>query len=406
MAENRPPGKWVRIGKQRFTRVAQALVFALSGLLALPSYADLRPRARPRITPPMRFVRVTSAEAACKPNCPEWLSAEGRIEPGTAKAFADAIANLKGRRLPILIHSPGGAVADAGAMGELIRAKGLAVAVARTLITNCPEASPKCPDGPGTAITGGAICASACVLVLAGGVERLAGPSARIGVHQITTVVSETEGLAHLKSTRKIYEQQGVDAAVEAYLAATGVGEPVMTLMRKTSAASIRWLNPAELKDSRLATLALDAAEPILASGANGLNGHAFDGDPPRDDLVQASVVRTVAGGGATVEVTFRYRPGGGAVEVEAIARGLDSPQAADRSSLDSSVSAAAGAPLQLKTTGATPVRTLIPRERFCALAHGRVTIASTPPEHPQSFAPIELATMDGARTLIAQACP
>jgi hypothetical protein len=406
MAENGPPGKWVRIGKQRLTLVAQALAFALSGLLALPSYADLRPRARPRITPPMRFVRVTSAEAACKPNCPEWLSAEGRIEPGTAKAFADAIANLKGRRLPILIHSPGGSVADAGAMGELIRAKGLAVAVARTLITNCPEASPKCPDGPGTAITGGAICASACVLVLAGGVERLAGPSARIGVHQITTVVSETEGLAHLKSTRKIYEQQGVDAAVAAYLAAMGVGEPVMTLMRKTWAASIRWLSPAELKDSHLATLALDAAEPILASGANGLNGHAFDGDPPRPDLVQASVVRTVAGGGATVEVTFRYRPGGGAVEVEAIERGLDSPQAADLSSPDSSVSAAGGGPLQLKTTGATPVRTLIPRERFCALAHGRMTIASTPPERPQGFAPIELAALDGARPLIAEACP
>jgi hypothetical protein len=406
MAENRPPVEWMRIGKQRLTRVARALVFALSGLLALPSYADLRPRARPRVTPPMRFVRVTSAEAACKPNCPEWLSAEGRIEPGTAKAFADAIANLKGRRLPILIHSPGGSVADAGAMGQLIRAKGLPVAVARTLITNCPEGSPKCPDGPGTAITGGAICASACVLVLAGGVERLAGPSARIGVHQITTVVSETEGLAHLKSTRKIYEQQGVDAAVEAYLAATGVGEPVMTLMRKTSAASIRWLSAAELKDSRLLTLALDAAEPILASGANGLNGHAFDGDPPRDDLVQARIVKLVAGGGATVEVTFRYRRGGGAVELEAIERGLDSPQAADRSSPDSSVSAAGGGPLQLKTTGATPVRTLLPRERFCALAHGRVTIASTPPERPQGFAPIELATMDGARTLFAEACP
>ena len=406
MAENRPPGEWMRIGKQRLARAAQALAFALSGLLALPSYADLRPRARPRVTPPMRFVRVTSAEAACKPNCPEWLSAEGRIELGTAKAFADAVANLKGRRLPILIHSPGGSVADAGAMGELIRAKGLAVAVARTLITNCPETSPKCPDGPGTAITGGAACASACVLVLAGGVERLAAPSARIGVHQTTTVVSETEGLAHLKSTRKIYEQQGVDAAVEAYLAATGVGEPVMTLMRKTAAASIRWLSPAELKDSRLLTLALDAAEPILSSGANGLNGHAFDGDPPRPDLAQASVVRTVAGGGATVEVTFRYRPGGGAVEVEAIDRALDAPQAADRSSSDSSLSAAGDGPLQLRTTGATPVRTLIPRERFCALAHGRVTIASTPPERPQSFAPIELAALDGAKTLFAQACP
>src|SRR5271165_2481929 len=182
--------------KRRPGPAVGALVLALLGLLAAggPAPADLRPPARVRGEPPMRFVRVVSAEPGCAPNCPEWLSAEGRIGPDAATDLAEALERLNGRRLPILIHSPGGSVADAVAMGELIRAKGLAVAVARTLITNCPEASPKCPDGPGTAITGGAICASACVLVLAGGVERLAGPSARIGVHQITTVVSETEG--------------------------------------------------------------------------------------------------------------------------------------------------------------------------------------------------------------------
>jgi hypothetical protein len=406
MAENRPPGEWMRIGKRRLGRAAQALAFALSSLLALPSYADLRPRARPRAVPPMRFVRVTSAGPACKPNCPEWLSAEGRIEPGTAKAFADAVANLKGRRLPILIHSPGGSVADAGSMGELIRAKGLAVAVARTLITNCPEASPKCPDGPGTAITGGAICASACVLVLAGGVERLAAPSARIGVHQITTVVSETEGLAHLKSTRKIYEQKGVDAAVEAYLAAMGVGEPVMTLMRKTWAASIRWLSPAELKDSRLATLALDAAEPILASGANGLNGHALEGDPPPDDLVQASIVKPLAAGDATLALAFRYRRGGGAVEAEAIERGPKTPQAPPSPYLSLALSAPGVEAVPLGAAGTTPARALIPRERFCALAHGGATIASTAPDGPQGFAPVQLAGVDGASALIVEACP
>jgi hypothetical protein len=311
MVENRPAGESMRIRKPRLRRAGQALAFILASLIALPSYAGPRPPAR---APPMRFVRVTSADPACKPNCPEWLSAEGRIELGSAKVFADAIGSLKGRRLPILIHSPGGSVADAGAMGELIRARGLAVAVARTLIANCPEASPKCPDGPGTAITGGATCASACVLVLAGGVERLVGPAARVGVHQSTTLVSETEGLAHLKSTRKIYEQQGVDAAVEAYLASAGVGDLVMALMRKTPAASIRWLSAAELKASRLATLALDPAEPVLASGANGLNAKAFDGDPPRADLVQATLTKPIAEDGAALEIAIRYRRGGSAV--------------------------------------------------------------------------------------------
>jgi hypothetical protein len=397
MAENRPPQR-----KRWLGRAGRALAVALLGLIAAPAYADLRPQARPRGAPPMRFVRVVSADPACEPNCPEWLSAEGRIEPGAARAFADAVDRLNGRRLPILIHSPGGSVVDAAAMGELIRAKGLTVAVARTLIINCPEAAPKCPDGPGKAITGGATCASACVLVLAGGVERLAAPSALIGVHQITTLVSETEGLAHLKSTRKFYEQRGVDAAVEAYLAAMGVGEPVMTLMRKTWAASIRWLSLAELKDSHLATLALDAAEPIRTSGANGLNARAFDGDPPRDDLVQASIARPVTGSGATLEITFRYRRGGGAVEAEAIERGPETPQAADPSSPGLSLSAAGVEPAPLKTAGAR----LIPRDRFCALAHGGATIAAMDPDERQGFPPVELAAMDGAKALIAEACP
>jgi hypothetical protein len=399
MAADKPPQR-----KQRVSDITGAVAFTLSGLLALPSYADLR--ARPRNVPPMRFVRVTSAEAACKPNCPEWLSAEGRIEPGTAKAFADAIANLKGRRLPILIHSPGGAVADAGAMGELIRARGLAVAVARTLITNCPEASLKCPDGPGMAITGGAACASACVLVLAGGVERLAAPSARIGVHQTTTLVSETEGLAHLKSTRKIYEQQGVDAAVEAYLAAMGVGEPVMTLARKTSAASIRWLSAAELNNSRLVTLTLDPAAPILTSGANGLQAKTFDRDPPRDDLVQASIVRPLAAGGAALEVAFRYRRGGGAIEAEAIERGPKTPPAPPSPELHLTLSARGAEAVSLWTAGSTAAFALIPRERFCTLAHAGASIAAPASETAVAFAPVDLAAMDGARTLIAEACP
>jgi hypothetical protein len=400
MADNRPSGAWMRVGNRRLRQAVQALAVVLLSLIAPPSYADLRPRARVRASPPMRFVRVTSADPACKPNCPEWLSAEGRIEPGSAKVFADVIASLKDRRLPILIHSPGGAVADAGAMGELIRMKGLAVVVARTLIANCPEASPKCPDGPGAAITGGATCASACVLVLAGGVARLVGPSALVGVHQITTLVSETEGLAHLKSTRKIYEQHGVDAAVEAYLAAMGVGDPVMALMRKTSAASIRWLSLAELKDSHLATLALDPAAPVLAIGANGLNAKAFDGDPPRADLFQATLTRPLAEDGGTLDIAFRYRRGGGAVEAEAVA--LKAP------SLD--LSLASSAPgveaVPLPIAGTAPGRPLIPRERFCALAHGGATVAAAAPGGPQRFAPVELAAMDGAKALIAEACP
>jgi hypothetical protein len=194
------PSRKMRLSDLAVRAFALGLLCVL--LATAGALADLKPPAKPRGAPSMRFVRVTSADPACAPNCPEWLSAEGKIEPGSARAFAEAVNRLEGRRLPVLIHSPGGSVADAIAMGELIRSKGLAVAVARTLMPDCPESAPKCPDGPGTVITGGAICASACALVLAGGVERLVGPVPQVGVHQITTVLKETDGVAHRSSTQ------------------------------------------------------------------------------------------------------------------------------------------------------------------------------------------------------------
>jgi hypothetical protein len=184
-----------------------------------------------------------------------------------------------------------------------------------------------------------------------------------------------------------------------------GVGEPVMTLMRKTWAASIRWLSLAELKASHLATGALDPAEPILTSGANGLNAKAFDGDPQRAGVVQASLVRPLPAGGAKLEIAFRYRRGGGAVEAEAIERGLEAPQAGDASSPNLSLSAAGVEVFPLRTAGTTRARALIPRERFCPLARGGASIVAGAGK-PQGLAPVELATFNGAQTLFAEACP
>ena len=268
------------------------VVLALVGFVTPNSdgLADLKLPPKPRGDPPMRIVRVTSSDPACQPNCPEWISAEGRIMPGSAKAFDKAIADLKGRRLPILISSHGGSLGDAMVMGFIIREKGLAVAVARTLIANCSERAPSCQNAKGEAAAAGASCASACPLVLAGGVERLVGPLPLVGVHEVTTLIKEVEGSEHLATVKKVYEQGPEDAAVHGYLTAMGIGEPVMALLRKTPAASIRWLSLGEIRQSRLATLALDAAQPIVTSGANGLNGHAFEGDPPAPDVVKARV--------------------------------------------------------------------------------------------------------------------
>lgn len=78
-----------------------------------------------------------------------------------AEGFAErAIAELHRRKaIGLVINSPGGSVFEARKLGHWLRANGLRTAVDR-------------------------ICTSACVDVLAGGVERLVTRTARLGVHQ------------------------------------------------------------------------------------------------------------------------------------------------------------------------------------------------------------------------------
>ena len=80
---------------------AAAAALALVAVLAADSaLADLTLAPRQRGEPPMRILRVTSADPACQPNCPEWISAEGIVTPGEAQDFAKIIEDLGGRRLP------------------------------------------------------------------------------------------------------------------------------------------------------------------------------------------------------------------------------------------------------------------------------------------------------------------
>ena len=389
MPAHPPPAR-----RRRRTAIAAVLaaLFPLAGAFAAGSpIPELRPSPRAHGDPPMRILRVVSSDPGCQPDCPEWISAEGAIAPGSAAAFAKVLADLNGRRLPVLISSRGGSVRDALTMGAMIRARGLAVAVARTLFANCPERARACPDPRGQAIAGGAVCASACPLILAGGVVRLVGPAPLVGVHEITTIMKETEGVEGLTKTVKLYQQDWVDRTVETYLTQAGVGDPVMTLMRKTPASSIRWLSLDEIKASGLATGTLDAAAPILASGANGLDGRAFD-EATTPDLFTAKAAEE-DGAGAILSLT--YRRGGGALEM-AVTWAGDGPATASNWT-----AAFAGAPpfaLKADTNGAA--RALLPRARFCALGGAGRVAAQPPSGKPLAF------DLTATTALLAEACP
>jgi hypothetical protein len=302
--------------------------------------------ASPTPIPPMTFQLVRSASFACAPECPEWIAAEGAIVPGTARSFRALLARLDRRRRPILIQSPGGAIDDALDMGRLIRANGLAVAVARTL--RAPGASSDPTRAvEGTAVAFPAYCFSACAFVLAAGVERYANPSAVIGVHQTIEKLSQVmvyrrfliryrtvNGRKQEISREQISENRktiastlvsppAVNARVAAYFREMGEDPDIVALMQSATPQEIHAMSTAELEDTRLVSVWINdplamhtarddnglAGVPVKAGAGGGavlLAGQTWSIPPAGDGSPsELSVELSMRRGGAGVTATF-----------------------------------------------------------------------------------------------------
>lgn len=154
------------------------------------------------------------------------IAAVGRIEPGTAQEFATLLKSSEGTAKRVWLHSSGGSLSDALAMGRAIRQAKLDTAV---------------PDN--------AYCASSCPLVLAAGVSRAAGRKTWIGVHQVYTLPSQSgtihEGLANA---------QRISAECQDYLAEMGADPRLWIHAMKTAKDRLYVFTPKELANYKLVT--------------------------------------------------------------------------------------------------------------------------------------------------------
>ena len=95
--------------------------------------------------PPMVVLIGESTTTDCQSDCRAWISAQGKIVAGqTLRRFQAVLRQLKGRKLPVFINSGGGDVAEAMAIGRLIRAKGLDTAVIKIDSSSCPAGDSDC----------------------------------------------------------------------------------------------------------------------------------------------------------------------------------------------------------------------------------------------------------------------
>jgi len=183
----------------------------------------------------MRFVLVRGINPLCNPDCPEWISAEGTIAAGTADKLRQLLDTVGGRRLPVVINSPGGDVQAALAAGRLIRERRLDVAVARTDFLDCDPGAVGCVAAgglhSGLTIDDGAQCDAACAVMVAGGARRLVGADAHFLVHSM-----------------------GMEEKVRAYLDEMAVGSGFFVAMQSAQYAKHRELSRDELQKFGLTT--------------------------------------------------------------------------------------------------------------------------------------------------------
>jgi len=161
------------------------------------------------------------------------LSAQGSIDPGAAGRFADEIAARGEYVKTVLINSPGGAVGDALAISRLIREKKL-----------------------GTKVASGALCASSCPIIMAGGVTREADKGAVVGVHQIFNGSTE-----RLSAERAMSDAQKMTADVSRHLEEMGVKSGVWLHALETPPDRLYYLTPQEMKAFALTTDGTGVAE-------------------------------------------------------------------------------------------------------------------------------------------------
>jgi hypothetical protein len=157
------------------------------------------------------------------------LAISGKIGSASASWLRDRLgeAHLAAGDL-VLLSSPGGDVNQALIMGEIIRSRGLMTAV-------------------GVADSAGRIkpsyCASACVLVYAGGKPRFGVLGSALGVHRFVTTRATSDPVA---------DTQRVAGAVLGYMTKMGVSSSVVEAMSETR--EIRWLAPKDALAMNLIT--------------------------------------------------------------------------------------------------------------------------------------------------------
>ena len=181
------------------------------------------------VSPGLTASRIANAELDGSTRGRPALAIRGTIGPAAASWLRERLdeAHLAPGD-SVLLSSPGGDLQQAAIMGEIIRSHGLATAVG--IADDSGRVRP-------------AYCASACVLVFAGGKPRYGVAGSRLGVHRFFTTGPVDDPVADTQRTAGL---------VLGYFTKMGVSSTVVEAMSQTR--DVRWLDPKEALAMNLVT--------------------------------------------------------------------------------------------------------------------------------------------------------
>ncbi|MEL7465809.1 MAG: hypothetical protein AAFN79_17195 [Pseudomonadota bacterium] len=154
------------------------------------------------------------------------MALEGAIAPGDAQRFDAALADAETPPVFVSLHSPGGSLSDALAIGKAVREAGL-----NTLVV---------ADGA---------CVSACPTILFGGVERHVSADAWIGMHQ-----SYLANVSMIATRRAVSQVQTLQGEVIGFARDMGVDPGVHVHALTTPPEDVYFLLPEQIEEYRVAT--------------------------------------------------------------------------------------------------------------------------------------------------------
>jgi hypothetical protein len=162
--------------------------------------------------PEMTFRPAKLTGVDCQTTCPVWIAAQGLITVQTPDRFKSFIERTKIKHLTVVLHSEGGDLLAAIALGQAIRLANLDTAIGQSIFEMASNMLPTNEWIPNAAeFKSEGLCQGVCILAFTGGKNRHVSTNSRIILHNPAVYRNIVGGSPAIVEMNQYLQKMGVD---------------------------------------------------------------------------------------------------------------------------------------------------------------------------------------------------